>query len=806
MTLSHCWGKQPLITLSVSNIDTLMNGISIMSFPATFTQAIEITRRFGVRYLWIDSLCIIQDSPGMKDWLTEASLMQRVYSHSQLNIAATASRSGKEGLFRKRNLEYYLPKIIHATWDKGGNRTLDSETGDVATSSTNDEEISELSGERDEAASEDGDEASEDEDDEEDDEEGDEVLSSSTLGQLARKMNLEHSRKSYLLNIISGVLQNYQVGPSRIRDPEYFPAWYTDLERESVCKEDDNEVDEVLSAITLRRRVIEGNLEHSRKIIAYKTKLTVLREAFLKVLQESILKEDSNEEDEGNDEEDKKNDERIVLLEVLREVLRESLRKEDRNEEDKKNDERAVLREALLDVLLKVLLKSVREEDSNEEDSNEEDSDEEDSNEEDSDEYSNEEDEGNDEEDKKNDEWVDLREVLREALRKFLPEVFTESLLKVFRERVRREDSNEDDEGNDGENKKNDEEVVPFLMYEDLWFHQVNNAPLNCRAWVLQERFLAPRVLQFGERQLFWECRQNSACEIFPRRLPSELSSMIESNVKRLDRFAKDDGDPTSGAEARSTIYLWQRLVEVYSQCQMTNLGDKLIAINGIADTIKDKTGNTYLAGLWKPSLPLDLLWCVIGCSQGNGESSHHPRLYRAPTWSWASIEGQVHFDSLRNPESKIQIEILEAEVTPLRAGINVGQVVDGFICLRGEIFGPMTLGESVFPFVFKLSISNKEIDFCIPDIPSTESVSDLYCLPIIDCEDAWDTIWVDAGIDEEQFYTQRGLVIRSAPDQPQGYYERFGYLRTHNSALSESYLAPDTAYCEDDPDSIVLV
>ncbi|KAH8900533.1 hypothetical protein GQ53DRAFT_632999, partial [Thozetella sp. PMI_491] len=55
MTLSHCWGKRPLGLLSVSNIDVFKNEIPQSFLSATFIQGIEVTRRFVVRYLWIDS-------------------------------------------------------------------------------------------------------------------------------------------------------------------------------------------------------------------------------------------------------------------------------------------------------------------------------------------------------------------------------------------------------------------------------------------------------------------------------------------------------------------------------------------------------------------------------------------------------------------------------------------------------------------------------------------------------------------------------------------------------------------------------
>ena len=54
-----------------------------------------------------------------------------------------------------------------------------------------------------------------------------------------------------------------------------------------------------------------------------------------------------------------------------------------------------------------------------------------------------------------------------------------------------------------------------------LWHTRINLAPVNTRAWVIQERLLAPRVLRFGQTQLYWECRELSACELYLHGLPN---------------------------------------------------------------------------------------------------------------------------------------------------------------------------------------------------------------------------------------------------------------------------------------------
>ncbi|KAH7379743.1 heterokaryon incompatibility protein-domain-containing protein [Cadophora sp. MPI-SDFR-AT-0126] len=100
MSLSHCWGLEQIITTTTKTLQERKAGIKLSDLSKTFRDAVKITRGLGIRYLWIDSLCIIQDD--MKDWEVESAKMADVYMNSQLNIAATHSSSGKGGCFAER--------------------------------------------------------------------------------------------------------------------------------------------------------------------------------------------------------------------------------------------------------------------------------------------------------------------------------------------------------------------------------------------------------------------------------------------------------------------------------------------------------------------------------------------------------------------------------------------------------------------------------------------------------------------------------------------------------------------------------
>jgi hypothetical protein len=95
LTLSYRWAQKPTIVLLSSTINDFRRGSPIDSLPRTFRDAITVTRHFSVRYLKVDSLCIIQDSPD--DWARESVRMHEVYPTSSCNIAASASDSPDGG-------------------------------------------------------------------------------------------------------------------------------------------------------------------------------------------------------------------------------------------------------------------------------------------------------------------------------------------------------------------------------------------------------------------------------------------------------------------------------------------------------------------------------------------------------------------------------------------------------------------------------------------------------------------------------------------------------------------------------------
>lgn len=103
VTLSHTWAgiSSEIPYLTTETYDEYLQCIVIANLPRTFQDAIQLTRQMGIRYLWIDSLCIIQDS--QEDWSEQVALMNDVYQGSYLNYAADTSINPNEGLLTTRS-------------------------------------------------------------------------------------------------------------------------------------------------------------------------------------------------------------------------------------------------------------------------------------------------------------------------------------------------------------------------------------------------------------------------------------------------------------------------------------------------------------------------------------------------------------------------------------------------------------------------------------------------------------------------------------------------------------------------------
>ncbi|KAI3573384.1 heterokaryon incompatibility protein-domain-containing protein [Fusarium oxysporum f. sp. albedinis] len=133
VTLSYCWGSDPSchVRTTHSTLSDHLESISVQDLPQTYQDAIKVTRHLGIRYLWIDSLCICQDD--LDDWARESAAMQQVYAGAYLSIAADNAAGSAQG-FLKRPDRTHLPV------------TLKVNNGDSSSIGESGEEVIDISG------------------------------------------------------------------------------------------------------------------------------------------------------------------------------------------------------------------------------------------------------------------------------------------------------------------------------------------------------------------------------------------------------------------------------------------------------------------------------------------------------------------------------------------------------------------------------------------------------------------------------------------------------------------------------------
>ncbi|KIW29795.1 uncharacterized protein PV07_05583 [Cladophialophora immunda] len=290
-------------------------------------------------------------------------------------------------------------------------------------------------------------------------------------------------------------------------------------------------------------------------------------------------------------------------------------------------------------------------------------------------------------------------------------------------------------------------------------FPEYYYSPLSLltRAWVQQERILSPRVLYFGGPEIHWECCSFQASEAWPNGSPSQdhgfdefypLKAAFESLITPFTNWGRDELN-------RFVYELWHHGVfREYTAADLTFEKDRLVALAGIVGVIQRRTGMTYVAGLWKEFLPMELMWRKMDAPVP-AQKHLEPLPWKAPTWSWASVKGRKRFDlsALQKPEDDNILycsRILKYVIEPLDVAQPIlGEVSGGTITVTGFLAplvrpSPAETMEADGPNRFK---KPKDIALDIDLPPSTQLF--YFCLM--------------KTRDNETTLTNKGLVIAKA-------------------------------------------
>ncbi|KAF4627911.1 hypothetical protein G7Y89_g10241 [Cudoniella acicularis] len=257
-----------------------------------------------------------------------------------------------------------------------------------------------------------------------------------------------------------------------------------------------------------------------------------------------------------------------------------------------------------------------------------------------------------------------------------------------------------------------------YAVQNRYWWESVSEAPLNMRAWVFQERTLAPRNLLFGETEA-------GAGAVGLRGIRPHIDGPL---IRKSFGLEAD--------QSLDAFTVWGQLVARFSRGQLTHATDKLVALSAIASEMRTHIESEYLAGMWRKHLAYQLLWEVRGVQWLVRRG--RPNRYVAPSWSWASVIGSIETacEVRFADDREIILEVLDAQVELVSNAHAFGQVKSGFLRVasylgKGTVFMYTSKLEGKS---FRLSINGDAVSTVIWD--NEEEIAsfvgqELYFLPI---------------------------------------------------------------------------
>lgn len=214
-------------------------------------------------------------------------------------------------------------------------------------------------------------------------------------------------------------------------------------------------------------------------------------------------------------------------------------------------------------------------------------------------------------------------------------------------------------------------------LHEDYESFYGARDPLDKRAWTLQERLLATRFLGFSTAELQWSCRMRSNCEGGHQDSPNRQFHSLYS----IDTCQK-------------AFHFWHDQVMEFSKRQLSFPSDKLPAISGVASKISGIISSEYIAGLWRNNLIRDMCWERHMFQSVKWQAT---AAWRAPTFSWVSVEGNIFYNDQAIAGNGTYVsEVIDAHCTLLGSS-PFGQVVDGFVEIRGPLLQASLTSDPAF-------------------------------------------------------------------------------------------------------------
>lgn len=199
------------------------------------------------------------------------------------------------------------------------------------------------------------------------------------------------------------------------------------------------------------------------------------------------------------------------------------------------------------------------------------------------------------------------------------------------------------------------------------------------RGWVYQERLLSPRVIHLTEHEILWECYQVNTCQCKGPLSAQDLLPKLE-HARALALVNRTAVTDESAIRKR-----WRNMVAEYSELNLTKPSDRLRAIQGCAEQIRELLKDSYFSGLWERSTAEDLAWSTRDRGQ------RPTGLFQVPSWSWASVAGSVWYAGAMNETA--QVKLSAATDNPCQGQTSTYWLVKGQM-----VPGKLKLAERVEP------------------------------------------------------------------------------------------------------------
>ncbi|KAJ4863403.1 heterokaryon incompatibility protein (HET) domain-containing protein [Trichoderma breve] len=220
-----------------------------------------------------------------------------------------------------------------------------------------------------------------------------------------------------------------------------------------------------------------------------------------------------------------------------------------------------------------------------------------------------------------------------------------------------------------------------LLVENEFWEDQVSRSPLSVRGWVVQERWLCPRNLRFGPREVFFECEPLLEGDVILKSAFSNLQTLQSPQAALLP------------ATLRTELYTaWGEILSKYSRCYLTYASDRTVAFSGIAKFFRSLVDDNYIAGLWLRNLASDMMWfrhrllttAVVEDTKDRLSLFNNNKggVYRAPSFSWASTAVPI---ALNHMEDNMGF-IISVRCIHFRDSSNA--TIEDW---TGDIFGPLS-------------------------------------------------------------------------------------------------------------------